>query len=50
MGSHLIPPPSLYDGEGSSFLGLVPSDDTVDSESMMGIIPGDSGVGDWVSG
>ena len=30
---HLIPLPSLQDGEGSSFLGLVPSDDVVDSES-----------------
>ena len=29
--SHLIPPPSLHDGEGSSFPGLVPSDDVVDS-------------------
>ena len=42
--SHLIPPPSLHDGEGSSFPGLVPSDDTVHSESVMGIKPGDSGV------
>ena len=29
--SHLIPLPSLHDGEGSSFPGLLPSDDTVDS-------------------
>ena len=29
--NHLIPPPSLHDGEGSSFLGLVPSDDAIDS-------------------
>ena len=36
--------PSLHDREGSSFPGLVPSDDTVDSESVMGIKPGDSGV------
>ena len=41
---HLIPPPSLHHGEGSSFLGLVPSNDTVDSESLVGINPGDSGV------
>ena len=41
---HLIPPLSLHDGEGSSFPGLVPSDDMVDSESVMGIKPGDSGV------
>ena len=42
--SHLIPPPSLHDGEGSSFPGLVPSDDAVNSESVMGVNPGDSGV------
>ena len=42
--SHLIPPTSLHDGEGSSFPGLVPSDDAVDSESVMDIKPGDSGV------
>ena len=42
--SHLISLPSLHDGEGSSFPGLVPSDDTVDSESVMGIKPGDSSV------
>ena len=42
--SHPIPPPSLHDGEGSSFPGLMPSDDMVDSESVMGFKPGDSGV------
>ena len=42
--SHLIPLPSLHDGEGSSFPGLVPSDDAVNSESVMGIKPGDSSV------
>ena len=42
--SHPIPLPSLHDGEGSSFPGLVPSDDMVDSEPVMGIKPGDSGV------
>ena len=42
--SHPIPPPSLHGGEGSSFPGLVPSDDTVNSESVVGIKPGDSGV------
>ena len=42
--SHLIPLPSLYNGEGSSFPGLVPSDDTVNSESAMGVKPGESGV------
>ena len=42
--SHLIPPPSLCDGEASSFPGLVPSDDAVNSVSVMGVKPGDSGV------
>ena len=42
--SHLIPPSSLHCGEGSSFPGLAPSDDTVNSESAVGIKPGDSGV------
>ena len=42
--SHLIPPSSLHDGEGSSFPGLVPSDDIVNSESAVGIKPCDSGV------
>ena len=44
MESHLIPPPSLHDGEGSSFPGLVPSDDQGNSEFVIGIKPGDSGV------
>ena len=42
--SHLIPLPSLCDGEGPSFPGLEPSDDVVNSDSVMGIKPGDSGV------
>ena len=42
--SHLIPLPSLHGGEGSSFPGLVPSDDVGDSESVMYIKPGDTGV------
>ena len=42
--SHLIPLPSLHDGEGSSFPGLVSSDDAVDSDSIMGVNPGDSSV------
>ena len=42
--SHLIPLPSLHDGEGSSFPGLVPSDDVVDPASVMAIKPGDSSV------
>ena len=41
---HPIPLPSLHGGEGSSFPGLVPSNDMVNSESVMGIKPGDSGV------
>ena len=41
---HPIPLPSLHDGEGSSFPCLVPSDDMVNSESVMGIKSGDSGV------
>ena len=43
MECHPIPLPSLHDGKGS-FSGLVPSDDMVDSESVMGIKPGDSSV------
>ena len=43
-GSHLIPLPFLHGGEGSSLPGLVPSNDTVDSESAMGIKPDDSGL------
>ena len=39
-----IPPPSLHGGEGSSFAGLVPPDDMVNSESVVSIKPGDSGV------
>ena len=42
--SHLIPPLSLHDREGSSFPGLVPSDDAVNSDSVLGIKPGDSSV------
>ena len=38
--SHPIPVPYLHDGEGSSFPGLVPSDDVVNSNSVMGIKPG----------
>ena len=42
--SHPIPPPSQHGREGSSFPGLVPSNDTVDSKSEVDIEPGDSGV------
>ena len=42
--SHPIPLPSLHGGVGSSFPGLVPSNDTVDSESAMAVKPGESGV------
>ena len=41
---HPIPLPSLCDEEGSSFASLVPSDDAVNSDSVMGIKLGDSGV------
>ena len=43
----MIPLPSLHGGEGSSFPGFGPSDDVVDSESAIGIKPGDSGVVIW---
>ena len=42
--SPLIPLPSLHDGEQSSFPGLLPSDDAVNSDSVMGIKPGDLGM------
>ena len=42
--SHLIPPHFLCQEEGSSFQGLVPSDDTVNSESVVGIKTGESCV------
>ena len=42
--SYLIPLPSLCDGEGSSFPGLVSSDDAVNSVSVMGIESGDSSM------
>ena len=42
--SHLIPLPSLHDVEGYSFTGLVPSDKVGNSDSVMGIKPGDSSV------
>ena len=38
------PSASLHGGDGSSFLGLVPSNDTVNSEPATGIKPGDCGV------
>ena len=44
IDSHPIPLPLLCDGEGSSFPGLVPSDDVVNSASVMGVKPGDSGA------
>ena len=40
----MVPLPSLYGGEGSSFPGLVLSNDTVNSESVIGIKPCDSCV------
>ena len=46
--SHPIPLPSLHGREGSYFPVLAQPDDIVDS--VVGVQPGDSGVGDWVSG
>ena len=42
--SHLIPLLSLHGWEGSSFPGLAPYNDMVDSESAVDIKPGNSGV------
>ena len=42
--SHLISPPSLHGGEASSFPGLVPPHNKVDSKSVLGVKPGNSGV------
>ena len=42
--SHPIPLLCLHNGEGSTFPSLVPSDDMVNSESVVDIKPGDSGV------
>ena len=42
--SHLIPLPLLHTWEGSSFPGLVPSDDAVNLDSVMAVKPCDSGV------
>ena len=42
--SHLIPPHSLHGREGCTFPASVPSDDTVNSKSVAGVNPGDSGV------
>ena len=41
---HLIPLPSFHGGEGSSFPGLIASNDTVTSASVLGIKSGDSCV------
>ena len=48
--SHLIPPSSIHDGKESSFPGLVPTDDMVNSEPVVSIKPFNSGVviGYWV--
>ena len=42
--SHSIPSPSIHVSEGYSFLGLILPDDTVDSESVVGMKPGDLGL------
>ena len=47
VANHLIPQPSLCGGEGSSFPACVPVIDMVDSEFVMGIKPGESGLGMW---
>ena len=47
--SYPSPLPSLNSGEGSYFPGLVQSYDKVNSESVMGIQPGDSVSGWWVN-
>ena len=48
--SHPILPPFLYGGEGSSFPGLASPNDTVNSESVVGIQTGEMWYGAWVSG
>ena len=40
--SHLIPLPSTHSGGGSSFPSFVPPDYMINSESLVGIEPGDS--------
>ena len=42
--SQAIPLPSLHVGEKSSFPGCVPPSDMINSKSVVGIKPGDSGV------
>ena len=42
--SHPIPQPSLHAWEWYSFLGFVSPNDMSNSEYMMGVKPGDSGV------
>ena len=42
--SYSIPPPLLHGGEGSSFPDSVPSNNTDNSESVVGITPVDSGM------
>ena len=42
--SHLFLPPSLHIGEGLPFHGQIPANNTVNSEFVVGIKPGDSGV------
>ena len=46
-GSNPILPPSLHGCKRSSVPGLVPTNDTVDSESAVGIKPGDSDAVIW---
>ena len=44
LDSHPIPPPSIHGGEGSSFPGWVLLKEPVDTESVVGMKPSDSGV------
>ena len=44
LDSHPIPLPSLYGREGYSFSGLAPPDGKVNSGSVVGIQPADSGL------
>ena len=42
--SHLVPPPSIHGGKGSTFAGSAPPNDMDDFESVVGVKLSDSGV------
>ena len=44
LGSHMIHLPSLHGEERSAFLGLLPHNDMVNSKSVVGFKPDDSGL------